>query len=188
MGGQYTRRWYTGNVRCGVEYWVMGDGQWGTPITMSWDANTAPQYWCQCWSNSDPQYWCQYWWAVLCNGSILYAMQRSCIQFNMDQDNRIQWYNNVTTLKVVQCLWNENNTKLFVVMPLGPNFWPFILEERERPLSPCRETSYSSSFLPPLSLSSRLSSLIAKRAAFLPQEPPLTAFVANSEKICIKRK
>ena len=61
MGGQYTRRWYTGNVRCGVEYWVMGDGQWGTPITMSWDANTAPQYWCQCWSNSDPQYWCQYW-------------------------------------------------------------------------------------------------------------------------------
>ena len=25
--------------------------------------------------------------ALQCNGSILYAMQRSCIQFNMDQDN-----------------------------------------------------------------------------------------------------
>ena len=156
MGGQYTRRWCTGNVRCGVEYWVMGDGQWGTPITMSWDANTAPQYWCHCWStilmpillhntdanagpirihntdvNTDA--------ALQCTGSILYAMQRSCrIQFNIHQDNTIQWYNNVTTLKVVQCLWNENNTQLFVVMPLCPNFWPFILEERERPLSPCR--------------------------------------------------
>ena len=89
MGGQYTRRWYTGNVRCGVEYWVMGDGQWGTPITMSWDANTAPQYWCHCWStilmpillhntdaNTAPQYWCQC--LVQFGSTILMSILMSC--------------------------------------------------------------------------------------------------------------
>ena len=89
MGGQYTRRWCTGNVRCGVEYWVMGDGQWGTPITMSWDANTAPQYWCQCWSNSDPQYWCQYWCCFTMHWQyfIRYATFLHTIQHGPGQQN-----------------------------------------------------------------------------------------------------